>query len=409
MRQGILSLYFCKFLALAVIGISLAACSAPFSSKGSSSRNNFFSAQAVFKDTLENQERERTPEEMPPTQDHENPGGGDEEDDNEDGKDSDSLKVDVRRKCSDKYSKKLSNVQSASSVFMALYKKNSNEQVCISTQDYKDALKNYSQLDLAFDCDLEDGSYELYFYDTGFVTDISRSKLKDKALGDLDFKVKNGKIQDKKEKIEVIYATNPKQDDLDNRDGEDYENCDKFASPLAIKLNSLPGSLTLSSPDEGTRFDIMGDLDPVMPHFKRQISWPTGGLVGFVALPNSVGEVWGIDELFGDNTRGPDGLYAAHGYEALAKHDLNQDGVINSKDPVFSKLRIWVDYNRDGRSTRSELHTLREVDLVALDLNYDANYYEQDRYGNEILYKSVATLGSGRDLLMFDIWFRLTE
>ncbi len=50
----------------------------------------------------------------------------------------------------------------------------------------------------------------------------------------------------------------------------------------------------------------------------------------FLVLPNSSGGVSGIDEMFGDNTRGPDGKFAANGYEVRLKSIVSmEDGCVN--------------------------------------------------------------------------------
>ncbi len=71
-------------------------------------------------------------------------------------------------------------------------------------------------------------------------------------------------------------------------------------------------------------------------------------------------------ELFGDNTLLPNGEAAAHGYEALAQHDSNADGKIDSTDPIYAQLRIWQDTNQDGISQAEELKTLLEAGIASI-------------------------------------------
>ncbi|MBK8071103.1 MAG: putative Ig domain-containing protein [Ramlibacter sp.] len=75
-------------------------------------------------------------------------------------------------------------------------------------------------------------------------------------------------------------------------------------------------------------------------------------------------------ELFGDNTLITSGFYAgnmaANGYEALAQHDTNHDGQINSADAVYGELRLWQDANQDGISQSSELKTLPQSGIGAI-------------------------------------------
>lgn len=206
----------------------------------------------------------------------------------------------------------------------------------------------------------------------------------------------------------VLYEANP-QWSIGEPGGE---RCDQLNSPLVVQLpdpGQDPEPLVLSSQVDGVWFDILGQ-NSFAPHAKKRISWlaPNSRSTNyFVALPDRKGEVRGIDQLFGDNTMGPDGRFAANGYEALRKFDLNHDGVIDRKDPIFPALRLWADRDGDGVAERSELWSLTEKRVEMIDLKYDASYFESDRYGNEIRYKSVVRTTDGRLHLIFDIWFRL--
>jgi hypothetical protein len=136
----------------------------------------------------------------------------------------------------------------------------------------------------------------------------------------------------------------------------------------------------------------------------------------FVVLPDANGMVNGVNQMFGDRTRGPDGNFSLNGYEALAKWDGRSvagtaaqgslsDGVIDANDPVYEKLRLWLDHNRNGISDADELYPLDQFHIKLFDLNYDPRYLERDKYGNQIRYKSVAQTQDGRLLTMFDLWF----
>lgn len=85
---------------------------------------------------------------------------------------------------------------------------------------------------------------------------------------------------------------------------------------------------------------------------------------------NGNGRIDNGAELFGDNTALSNGSRAEHGYAALAQHDLNQDGIIDSRDAVFKQLRVWRDLNQDGISQEGELFTLEETGIASLNLAY---------------------------------------
>ena len=85
---------------------------------------------------------------------------------------------------------------------------------------------------------------------------------------------------------------------------------------------------------------------------------------------NGNGRIDNGAELFGDNAALSNGSRAEHGYAALAQHDLNQDGIIDSRDAVFQQLRVWRDLNQDGISQEGELFTLEETGIASLNLAY---------------------------------------
>jgi len=166
-------------------------------------------------------------------------------------------------------------------------------------------------------------------------------------------------------------------------------------SPLVVDLGR---GVSLADPsDTETYFDLNGDAD------EERISCVKEG--AFLTLPDSQGLVHDINNLFGDNTVGPDGLKASNGFLALAKHDDDRDGIITSKDSVFERLKLWKDDNCDGVAARYELKNLESAMIAMIDLDY-ADMMERDAYGNETRQRSVVELINGRLLKIFDVWFK---
>jgi hypothetical protein len=213
-------------------------------------------------------------------------------------------------------------------------------------------------------------------------------------------------------KLQILYARNT--DKSVAAEAAD-SNCDRRSSPLVIHRTSdvnNPVPIALSSAEDGVDFDLLGDANG---HAPVRISWFTNYDYQVLTLPNSRGEVNGIDELFGNNTRGPDGEYAENGYAALAKYDgttadgmfrlAPADGRIDAHDAVYSKLRLWTDRNFDGVASRRELTSLKVAGVVYIDLDFSDDFYERDEHGNETKMKSVVGNADGSMDLIFDLWF----
>ncbi|MGE0633116.1 MAG: hypothetical protein AB7O96_11945 [Pseudobdellovibrionaceae bacterium] len=186
-------------------------------------------------------------------------------------------------------------------------------------------------------------------------------------------------------------------------------NCSYNASPLVINFTEAgqydPG-LLLIDPMYGIMFDILGKNADPFPHAKQKISWPRNSNYMFLAVKGPNGKIEGVDQLFGDNTFGPDGQFAKHGFAALAKHDDNGDKYIDAKDRIFSQLVVWSDRNRNAVSGEREMRSLESMGVERIDLLFDPNYYDRDIYGNESKYKSIVIMKDGSNRLLFDLWFR---
>jgi hypothetical protein len=210
----------------------------------------------------------------------------------------------------------------------------------------------------------------------------------------------------------IIWAKNETGDPgIDEQD----QFCTSVGSPLVVHMASVvsrPQPIALSSQADGIDFDLLG-----LRNFFRavRISWFTNHEYRMLALPDASGQIRGIDQLFGDNTQGPDGAFADHGYGALAKYDgtlidgltrvAAADGRIDRNDPIYNELRLWLDKDFDGVSDPGELTTLAENGLEFIDLRFSEDFHETDMYGNETQMKSVVGFRDGTLDLIFDLWF----
>lgn len=181
----------------------------------------------------------------------------------------------------------------------------------------------------------------------------------------------------------------------------EQEACDTVDSPLMVDMSGE--GFAFSGIGDGVSFDLDGSGD------KELVSWPKSKNVALLTYDlNGNGMIDGGSELFGNHSIGPDGRKAANGFESLAKYDANGDGRIDARDPVFSKLKLWKDENRNGISEKGELAGLGTAGVIDIRLSY-RNVFEPDAHGNEIRQRSEITFQNGskvRTASIVDVWLK---
>ena len=145
-----------------------------------------------------------------------------------------------------------------------------------------------------------------------------------------------------------------------------------YSSPIVLDFNG--NGFDLTSLSNGTFFDIDKD------GFNEKIGWvgPTDALL--VRDLNGNGIIDNQGELFGADT-------TSTALQKLKALDTNNDGKVDSKDALFSQLRLWRDLNHDGISQADELFSLGSQGVAALRTNAMTGAFPAIN-GNELIWKA---------------------
>ena len=222
--------------------------------------------------------------------------------------------------------------------------------------------------------------------------------------------------------------------DKSNEDVKTMVGVSVYAHSDNIKVKSItPKEVTIKDDDRDPNEDLPETYDPIVIDFNKNgvtstrldntvyFDHDNNGFAeatawmekddGLLALDkNNNGKIDNGNELFGNHTisntaYGYTDKKATNGYEALKTYDLNGDNVIDEKDEIFNKLKIWKDTNSNGITDEGELSSLADNNIKSIDLNYKEIAIDEN--SNTVKQSSKVTLKDGSTLDANDVWMKV--
>lgn len=167
----------------------------------------------------------------------------------------------------------------------------------------------------------------------------------------------------------------------------------QIMDPLVLDLEG--NGINLKSVKDGVLFDLAGNGEEVRSGFVQ------GDDALLFLDENGNGICDNGLELFGDQEG------HANGFAELAEHDTNKDGIIDSNDAVYKNLKVWNDFNGDGKSQDDEIRSIEEAGVESIDLGYTKVH--EENAGNIITERSFFRRFDGAMRQIADAQFRYLQ
>lgn len=156
--------------------------------------------------------------------------------------------------------------------------------------------------------------------------------------------------------------------------------------PMAIDLDG-EGIETIDINNSQIYFDVDND------GFREQTGWISKNEAILAIDKNNNGKIDNQTEMFGSTEK--------TGFEELKELDTNNDGVIDSNDTDFDKIRLWQDLNENGVTDDGELKTATEAGIQSISLN--SSKMSELNNNNIITEKATITYTDGSQKNLYDV------
>ncbi len=184
------------------------------------------------------------------------------------------------------------------------------------------------------------------------------------------------------------------------KSGETDLTRDVSVTPIALDLNGdgkigVTGETSSYQKDADAELGRTVEFDIDADGTLDTIEWFDGSGDGILVDHTKVGADGSLDgsALFGD-----EGGKYQNGYEKLAAHDTNGDGVVSGNELV--DLSLWMD-DGDAVLEEGEMVSVTEAGIVSISTEMEITYDDQ---GRELM-QSSATDANGNEILTEDVWF----